>query len=109
MTMPAFLNNPFLTLCVPPVLMVLQFVTFVALYANGLPASAAETHTVAGLLIAALFALALPTVPAMLLGVRHILYDRNKVAPAMGIVFNGLYFLGFILFFVFFFVVKSTA
>jgi len=107
--MRAFLANPFLTMCVPPVLMVLQFLTFVALYNHGLPDSAAESHVPAALLITALFALVMPSVPAMLLGARHLIYGSNKVAPALGILFNGLYLLGFVLFFVFFFIVKSTA
>lgn len=102
-------ENPFLSICVPPVLMVLQFVTAVALFNNGLPESAAISHAPAALMITGFFALCLPAVPALLLGIRHVVLSSNKVAPALGIVFNGLYLVGFIGFFVMFFVVRTTA
>lgn len=105
----AFPTNPYLSVCTPPVLILLQFVTAVALFDNGLPDSAAQPHAAAALLLTAFFALCMPAFPAMLLGIRHVLYSSNKVAPALGIVFNGVYLVVFFAFFVMFFVVKTTA
>jgi hypothetical protein len=105
----AIIENPYISLCTPPVLIVLQFVVAMALFNNGLPQSAAMPHAPAALLLTAFFALSLPSFPAMLLGIRHVIYGSNKVAPALGIAFNGIYLFGFLVFFVLFFVVKTTA
>ncbi len=101
------LRNPYITLCVPPALMLLQFLDFILLLEIGLPESMADTHGKAALCIWALFASILPTIPALLLAVRQTIYLPNKIAPALGVVFNGLYLVGFVTFFVVCFVVRT--
>jgi hypothetical protein len=102
------LDNPYVSLCTPPVLMLLQFMVGVALFNNGLPAAMTIPHTPAALMTSALFALTAFTIPAMLLGVRHLIYNPNKLAPALGILFNLAYLLGFVAFFLLVFVVKTV-
>ncbi|MDB5106863.1 MAG: hypothetical protein JWP91_4552 [Fibrobacteres bacterium] len=103
----ALLENPYITLCTPPVLMVLQFITAVSLFDHGLPYWSSKDTLHSGLLLTAFFGLCLPAIPAILLGIRHILYGSNKVAPALGVAFNILYILGFGLFFVMVFLTQS--
>jgi hypothetical protein len=95
-------------LCIPPVLLVLQFMVGVALFNNGLPESMTIPHAPAAILTSTMFALTAFSVPAMLLGIRHLIYNPNKVAPALGILFNLVYLVGFIAFFVLVFVVKTV-
>jgi hypothetical protein len=105
----SLLANPLATLCVPPLLILLQFLDLVAIYSIGLPKQAWTIRLGPGLLLAALFGLCMPALPAMLIGIRHLIYSPDKVTSALGVAFNGLYLLGFVLFFVFFFIVKTTA
>jgi hypothetical protein len=100
-------SNPFATLAVPPFLIVLQFLDMLLLFEVGLPQSMADTHGKAGLLIALLFALSLPSTLALLLAARQVFLLPNKVAPALGLVANGFYFIGFFAFFVLCFVVRT--
>ena len=60
------------------------------------------------LLLTAFFALFMPAMPALLLGVRQLIYGSNKIAPAFGVIFNLAYILGFVCFFFLFFVTRST-
>ena len=100
-------RNPYLTLCVPPILMLLQFLDFILLMEIGLPQSMADAHGRAALCIWAMFALTLFCIPAFLLAVRQVFLLPNKVAPAFGIVFNAMYLVGFAGFFVICFVVRT--
>jgi hypothetical protein len=102
------LKNPYLSLCTPPVLLVLQFITVVALLGSGLPHWNSVDTLRSALLLTAFFALFMPAIPAALLAVRHLIYDGNKVLPAVGLLFNAAYILGFTTFFVLFFVTRST-
>ena len=104
----AILDNPYIPLCTPPVLIVLQFLIAVALFDHGLPESMMVYHTPAALMITSLFALSALSVPAMLLGVRNVIYNSNKLAPAIGIVANLVYLVGFASFFILVFVVKTV-
>jgi hypothetical protein len=88
--------------------MVLQFMVGVALFNTGLPKAMTIPHTPQALMTTSLFALTAFSVPAMLLGVRHLIYNPNKVAPALGILFNLVYLLGFVAFFLLVFVVKTV-
>jgi hypothetical protein len=100
-------GNPFATLAVPPLLIILQFLDMLLLFEVGLPQSMADTHGKAALLICLLFALSLPSTLAVLLAVRQVFLLPNKVAPSLGIVANGFYFIGFFAFFVLCFVVRT--
>lgn len=101
------LNHPFATLAVPPALLILQFLVLILLFRVGLPESMTETHGKASLLIWILFSLSLPSIPTLLLAVRQVFLLPNKIAPSLGILANGAYFLGFISFFVFGFVLRT--
>lgn len=101
------LRNPFATLAVPPVLLLLQFLDMLLLFQVGLPQSMADTHGKAAILIGMLFALSLISIPALLLAVRQAFLLPNKVAPSLGILANGCYFVGFFAFFVLCFVVRT--
>ncbi|HKP98451.1 MAG TPA: hypothetical protein VJ385_22160 [Fibrobacteria bacterium] len=104
----AVLDNPYLPLCVPPVIVLLQFLVAAALFDHGLPESMMVYHTPAALMITGFFALSALAVPALLLGVRNVIYNSNKVAPALGILANLVYLVTFVAFFVLFFVVKTV-
>ena len=101
------LRNPFATLAVPPFLILLQFLDLLLLLEVGLPQSMADTHGKAGILIALLFALSLPSNLALMLGIRQVFLLPNKLAPSLGILANGIYFIGFVAFFVLCFVVRT--
>lgn len=100
-------SNPFATLAVPPFLILLQFLDMLLLFEVGLPKSMADTHGSAALLICLLFALSLPSTLAVLLAVRQVFLLPNKVAPSLGLLANGFYFIGFFAFFVLCFVVRT--
>jgi hypothetical protein len=86
---------------------VLQFLTFILLFDAGLPYYHRTDALVPSLLLVAFFALSMPAVPAMLLGVRQVFLSPGKVIPAFGILVNLAYLLGFGVFFVLFFVTRS--
>jgi hypothetical protein len=100
-------RNPFATLMVPPLLLALQFLVLILIFENGLPESMADTHGTAAWLICLLFALSLPSTLALMLAVRQVLLLPNKIAPSLGILANGFYFVGFVAFFVLCFVVRT--
>ena len=106
--MKAFLlTNPYLPLCTPMVLVVLQFVTAILLFDKGLPYYFVEDVLHSSLLLVAFFALSMPAVPAMILGVRQIVLSDSKVIPAMGLLLNLVYFVGFLSFFILVFLTQS--
>jgi len=100
-------GNPFATLAVPPFLLLIQFLDMLLLFRVGLPQSMADTHGKAALCILLLFALSLISIPALMLAVRQVFLLPNKVAPSLGILANGFYFVGFFAFFVLCFVVRT--
>lgn len=102
-----FLTNPYLPLCTPMVLVLLQFVTAVLLFDEGLPYYFLEDATHSSLLLVAFFALSMLAIPALLLGVRQIVLSADKVIPAMGLLLNMVYLLGFLSFFILVFVTQS--
>jgi hypothetical protein len=77
------------------------------LFHVGLPQSMADTHGKAALCILFLFALSLVSIPALMLAVRQVFLLPNKIAPSLGLVANGLYFILFVAFFVMCFVVRT--
>ena len=83
------------------------YVVLLLIFRIGLPQSMADTHGAAALAIALLFALSLPSIPTLLLGVRQVFLLPNKIGPSLGILANGLYFIGFFAFFVLCFVVRT--
>ncbi|MBW8888430.1 MAG: hypothetical protein JF616_11800 [Fibrobacteres bacterium] len=100
-------GNPFASLAVPPVLLIIQFLDLLLLFRVGLPQSMADTHGKAALCILFLFALSLISIPALMLAVRQVFLLPNKVAPSLAILANGCYFVGFVFFFVLCFVVRT--
>jgi hypothetical protein len=103
------LRNPYLPLCTPPVLIVLQFLTFILLMDNGLPYYFREDAVHSSLLLVAFFALCMPAVPAILLGVRQLFLEPAKVIPAMGVLINLVYLAGFTGFFILIFLTQSLS
>jgi hypothetical protein len=101
------LRNPFASLAVPPTLILLQFLDLLLLLEVGLPESMPETQGLPGLLLGALAALSLLSVPAMLLAVRQVFMLPNKIAPSLGLVANGVYLVGFLVFFALAFMVRT--
>ena len=89
------------------VLVVLQFVTAVLLFDKGLPYYFLDDATHSSLLLVAFFGLSMLAVPALLLGVRQIVLSADKVIPAMGLLLNLVYLLGFLSFFILVFVTQS--
>jgi hypothetical protein len=101
------LTNLYLPICTPMVLIVLQFLTFIMLMDKGLPYFFLEDAMHSSLLLVAFFALSMLAFPAILLGVRHLFLDSNKVIPALGVMLNVVYLLGFFSFFVLVFLTQT--
>jgi hypothetical protein len=101
------LTNPYVPLCTPMALVVLQFVTAILLFDKGLPYYFLEDATHSSLLLVAFFAMSMLAFPAMLLGVRQIVLSADKVIPAMGLLLNIVYLLGFLSFFVLIFLTQT--
>lgn len=91
------------------VLVILQFVTAILLFDKGLPFYFLEDAMHSSLLLVAFFALSMFAVPAMLLGVRQIVLSADKVIPAMGILLNIVYLLGFLSFFILIFITQTLS
>ncbi len=89
------------------VLVVLQFVTAILLFDKGLPYYHLADATQSSLLLVAFFALSMLAIPALLLGVRQIVLSADKLIPAMGVLLNMVYLLGFLSFFILVFVTQS--
>lgn len=104
-----FLTNLYVPLCTPLVLVVLQFVTAVLLFDEGLPYYFRADAVWSSLLLVGFFVLSMLAVPAILLGVRQIVLSANKVIPAMGLLFNTVYLLGFLSFFILIFLTQSLS
>jgi hypothetical protein len=100
-------GNPFATLAVPPLILLAQFLDMILLFRVGLPQSMTEAHGKAAFCIIFLFAFSLMSIPAAMLAVRQVFLLSNKIAPSLGILANGFYFVGFVAFFVLCFVVRS--
>jgi hypothetical protein len=101
------LTNPYVPLCTPMVLVILQFVTAVLLFDNGLPFYFLDDAMHSSLLLVAFFALSMVAFPAILLGVRQIVLSANKFVPAMGLLLNTVYLLGFLSFFILVFLTQT--
>ena len=104
----AIFASPFFSFCIPPALAVLQFLLMATLMTTGFPEVPDANKAYAGVLISALFALCFIALIGMGWGFRQVLYGENKVLSALGAAFNGLYFLGFVLFFVCVFVTNAS-
>ena len=102
----AILENPYIPLCVPPVCVVLQFFLAMAMLGNGLPNYMNKTAMSSIPTTGAFFALSAFTFPAIMLGIRSLIYTPNKVAPALGIALNLVYLVSFLIFFLMFIVLK---
>jgi len=101
------LTNPYLPICTPMALAVLQFLAFILLFNSGLPFFFRKDALGSSLFLVAFFGLSMVTVPAMLLGVRQLIYSSNKFFPAIGVAFNLVYLVGFLSFFVLVFLTQT--
>ncbi|MEO6098293.1 MAG: hypothetical protein ABIW76_22525 [Fibrobacteria bacterium] len=96
-------------MCTSPVLIVLQFLTFIMLMDKGLPYYFRKDVVHSSLLLVGFFALSMPAVPAILLGVRQLFLENGKVVPAIGVALNLAYLTGFAGFFVLIFLTQSLS
>jgi hypothetical protein len=104
----AVLDNPYIPLCTPPVLIVLQFLLALALFHDGLPDYDVRSKLSSILLTFAFFGLWGISIPALLLGVRNLIYGPNKLAPALGVALNFAYLVVFAAGFILLIVSKAT-
>jgi hypothetical protein len=108
MKFPTLFESPFFTFCIPPALAVGQFLVSAYLFSNGFPHTRLDQTVYEGLLVTLLFSLCLLPILGMGLGLRQVMYGHTKAISALGVAFNGLYFMGCVLFFVLVFVTNST-
>ena len=101
------LTNPYVPICTPPVLMVLQFVTFFMLMDEGLPYFFRKDSVPSSLLLVVFFSLCAVSVPAMLIAIRQLFLGANKILSGLGLLFNAGYLLGFGAFFILIFLTQS--
>lgn len=101
-------QSPLTLFCIPPLIASAQFFLMVSLAQTGFPAVLDIHKTEAGLLISGIFALCFGSLLGLMLGFRQMLYGTQKIISTLGMAFNGLYFLGFVLFFICVFVTNST-
>lgn len=108
MRFPTLFESPFFTFCIPPALAVGQFLVSAYLFSTGFPHTRSDQTVNDGILVTILFALCLFPIVGVGLGLRQVMYGHTKAISALGTAFNGLYFLGCMLFFVLVFVTNST-
>jgi hypothetical protein len=101
------LKNPYLPLCTPPVLIVLQFLAFVMLMDEGLPYFFRKDALHSSLLLVVFFSLCALSVPAMLIAIRQLFLGTEKLLSGLGLLFNIGYLLGFGAFFILVFLTQS--
>ena len=101
-------SQSLLPLVIPPALFTAQFALFAGIGSLGFPDPTPERRYLVGAMISLMFALTFLALLGMGIGCNQLLLHQNKVAPALGIVVNGVYFLGFTLFFITVFVTHST-
>jgi hypothetical protein len=105
---PAFLDSPFFTFCIPPALFVLQFLVMALLSSTGFPNVEPTQKVKAGMLIVALFGTTFFALIGAGWGIRQVFLSQNKFVSALGVAFNGLYFLGLIIFYVAIFITNAS-
>jgi TRAP-type C4-dicarboxylate transport system permease small subunit len=104
----AIFENPYIPLCTPPTLIVIQFLLGVTLFANGMPDYIKMSGMTSIPLAGAFFGVCAFSAAAILLGLRGVIYGSNKVAPALGIAFNLVYLVVFVGFFIMLIPLKAT-
>ncbi len=105
---PSFLSNSFLLYCIPPIVVVLQFLLLMELLGTGFPNVQPELKVRSGFAIVGLFGVNFFCLLGTGLGVRQVLTGKSKMVSALGAAFNGFYFLVFILFFVCIFITNAS-
>lgn len=100
-------TNPGVTLFIPPALFLVQFLLLLVLVSLGFPDHGADRKVAVSLLLVTLFGLNFICVFGMALGVRQAFLLDAKVFPVIGILANGIYMSGFILFFLFIVVLQN--
>lgn len=100
-------SNPGFTLFIPPALFLIQFLLLLVLVSLGFPDHGPEQKVAVSLLLVTIFGLNFICVFGMALGVRQAFVLETKVFPVVGVVANGVYMAGFILFFLFIIVLQN--
>lgn len=100
-------TNSGFTLFIPPALFLVQFLLLLTLVSLGFPDHGADSKVAVSLLLVTLFGLNFICVFGMVLGVRQAFILNSKVFPVIGILANGIYMAGFILFFLFIVVLQN--
>jgi hypothetical protein len=98
-----------LPLLFPPFLMIAQVFLLLYIASLGFPDQPPEQKILVGCLISLMFAITFFALIGIAIGVNQLLVLKGKTLPLLGIACNGIYFLGFILFFIGIFVTNSTA
>lgn len=105
----AILDNPYIPLCTPPVLVVIQFILIVSILGGGVPDYMIKARMTSIPLTGAFFGVCAFSVPATFIGIRGVIYGKNKLAPALGIALNVAYLISFIVFFIMLIVLKVAS
>lgn len=100
-------GNPYSSLFVPPLLILLQFLLLVLLVSYGFPDHGEEHKVAVSLTLVALFGLPFLCFAAMALGVRQAFLLKPRAFPIIGIIVNALYVAGFTLFFLLVLVLRN--
>lgn len=80
-------------------MLVLQFLAMCWLMNIGFPNLEPSRKLQAGILITIVFGLSFIALFGLGWSMRQVLYGKHKIAAALGVLLNGAYFLGFLLFF----------
>ncbi|MDB5048861.1 MAG: hypothetical protein JWO30_1932 [Fibrobacteres bacterium] len=87
-------------------LIVLQFLVILGVLGGGVPDYMTRSRMTSIPLTGAFFGLWAFCFPAIMLGIRNLIYSPHKVAPALGIALNLVYMVGFLIFFLMLIVLK---
>ncbi len=85
-----------------------QFILAAKLFSLGFPNLKSNNAVKGGWLIVSLFISSMPILLGALWGGRQILYQNQKIIAALGMLFNALYFIGFVIFYMCIFVTNAS-
>lgn len=103
------LDNPYIPVCTPLVLVVIQFLLITSILGGGVPDYMTKSRMTSIPLTGAFFGVCAFSAVALMLGIRGVIYGKNKLAPALGIALNLIYLVGFVVFFIMLIVLKVMA
>lgn len=102
------MQSPFFVFCIPPLIAMVQFLLAAKLFSLGFPNLEPDNSIKGGWLIVSLFVCITPTLLGAFWGARQILYQKQKIIAALGMLFNVLYFIGFLVFYLGIFITNAT-